>query len=341
MHLLLLYIVSISITVAQNLFENQDSTEVIDKFGTGSKTGNIDGSNPVSIPATLNLLADDSETPKLFSNSAENYNNDPGYSSDTPTFLAYNSDILHDFGKSPSAPETHSDNPFLNSDTPSSASPEANPIAVPDFNPSDPVQLGSLASAAPGDKTSDMDPGSDDEPMPDGNDDLSDLSGVCTTNLGATGLEKRDASSCPVVVIRYHTSTGKRERGLVTDDQLKQDWNWIQQRYRENKKPMVAQNIKGKCDRLAALFSLPRLIPMCCLGPSRIFARELVNSYMYYISDEENCGFNFVARPICRKYRNKFCCQKVGDRMRTQVDGQTQLFWGENCVPMWGLPKDL
>lgn len=337
MHSLVISLCLFSIAVAQ------DSTELIDSSGSGIvKPSDLESNDPMSHSDSLNLLAYKSEVPNVGGNDAamipETYNNNPVPNLDSLNHLAYSSNILHDLSNILVVPETYNDGGFSNSDAVSSGSLETHLIVAPDLNPSDPPHLVSPISAAPFDKSE-----SDDGLMSNSDHNLISLTGNCASDNSATKRDQQNPLSCINPRIEYHKTTGQSDE--VEQDEAQQnkdihdlaekDFTWKRNEFDSERKPRVSDEIREKCNSVGALLQIP-LIAMCCLGPSHIFGRVISGGYTYYFSDEENCGFNWKGRPICLNVRNRFCCQKVG--RKGDLFG---LSWGENCIPMFGLPNSL
>lgn len=339
MHWLRILLCLFSIAVVQG-----SNTESVDNSGSGVVEASdfLNSNDPSFKPDPLNLLVYNSGVPSFDSNAAvipEDDKNNPGSNPDLLNGPAYSLENLIDLSKSPIGSESYSNGPFSNSDAFNSKSLESNRIVVSDFNPSDLFYLDSPNPAAPVEK-----PESDGSLASNSKHDLESLQRTCVSQNSATGGDKEIGGSCVNPRKEYHRKPGQESEADQTAEQYKKD---IQEKGRRDaawKKGQIdrgasmlfrtAEDEQKKCNIIGTYFGM-RLIPMCCLGRSIIFAVQQIGTFSFSVSDEENCGFNWPERPICLALNgydidinSAFCCQKVG------ASGSWGLFRGQNCVPM-------
>lgn len=339
MHWLRILLCLFSITVVQGWVADS-----IDNSGSGDVESSdfLNSNDPIFKPDPLNLLVDNSGVPSFDSNAAvipEIDKTNPGSNPDPPKSLAYSLENLNDFSKSSMGSESYSNGPFSNSDALNSESLDSSGIVVPNFNPSDLFYLDSPNPAAPVEN-----PESDGSLASNPTHDLISLQRTCVSDNSATGGDKEIGGSCVNPRKKYHRKPGQESEADETEAQQKKD---IQQKGRRDAAWKKGQISKGanvlfrttgadqkKCNIIGGFFGM-RLIPMCCLGPSRIFAVQQIGTFSFSVSDEENCGYNWPERPICLALNgydidinSAFCCQKFRTR------GSWGLYQGLNCVPM-------
>lgn len=306
-----------SIAVAQGSI-----TESIDNSASGfvEPPDLLNSNDPTFDSDTLNLLV---------------YNSEPVSNSDRLDGLTYSSETLNNLGNSPIGSETYSNGPFSNSDAPNSESPESSPSVVPDLNSPDLFQSDSPISSVPADKT-ESDGGLTSNPNHNLN--LESLRGACISDNSAAILNKGSGGFCLMKPrTEYHKKQG--HSGGTARNQIqrtaKQDTVWTAKQNSAGKYPQTTEHdqTQAECRSLGEFYET-RLIAMCCLGPSHILAFQVEHEFSFYVSNEENCSYNWPERPICLDDEghidpdNAFCCEKPG------AHTTWGLFMGLNCVPM-------